>query len=288
MNDNLKHDTSLKAHFLDGGTVGTASAVAVTVYGATDVGRIRSDNEDAFVIVDISSGSAVAPGKERRIPFVGNGVLLMVCDGMGGAAAGGVAAHLASEVIALDLVKTGGTLGHSEVEPLRAALTLANQVIFDESRHRAGERGMGTTCTAGLLLAGRVVLAEVGDSRAYLFRAGVLRQLTRDQSLAAAMVDSGALTPEEAKTFPHKNVILQALGITNHVEPVTSEIEVASDDILLLCSDGVPGPVPDEKIAAILRDGHGLVACTQALIGAALAAGGPDNVTVILARYEGS
>src|ERR1039457_1269290 len=95
MNDNLKHDTSLKAHFLDGGTVGTASAVAVTVYGATDVGRIRSDNEDAFVIVDISSGSAVAPGKEKRIPFVGNGVLLMVCDGMGGAAAGGVAAHLA-------------------------------------------------------------------------------------------------------------------------------------------------------------------------------------------------
>ena len=114
---------------------------------------------------------------------------------------------------------------------------------------------MGTTCAAGLLLAGRVVLAEVGDSRAYLFRAGVLRQLTRDQSLAAAMVDSGALTSEEAKTFPHKNVILQALGISDHVEPVTSESEVTSNDILLLCSDGLHGSVPDERIAAILRDG---------------------------------
>jgi protein phosphatase len=281
MNDNPKLDPNAKAPVPD------AVAVAVTVCGATDLGRICTDNEDAFAIVDMSSGAAVALGSEKRIPFVGRAVLLIVCDGMGGAAAGEVAARLAGEVVAHEISQMGGTSGSSQVEPLRAALKLANQVIFEESRHRAGERGMGTTCTAGLLFAGRVVLAEVGDSRAYLFRAGKLRQLTRDQSLAAAMVDSGALTSEEAKTFPHSNVILQALGVQDHVEPVTSEIEPAPGDVLLLCSDGLHGPVPAERIAAILRDGTGLASCTRALISAALAAGGPDNVTVILARHEG-
>jgi protein phosphatase len=210
----------------------------------------------------------------------------MVCDGMGGAAAGEVAARLASEVVAREINKMGGVASSSEAESLRAALNLANQVIFDESHRRDDERGMGTTCTAGLLFANRVVFAEVGDSRAYLFRAGVLRQLTRDQSLVAAMVDSGALTPEEVKKFPHTNVILQAIGVQDHIEPVTSEIEPAPGDLILLCSDGLHGPVPDGQIMAILRDVPGLADCTQALISAALAAGGPDNVTVILARYE--
>ena len=286
MNDNPTHLLTLKPLVPEQSAEDTP-APAITVCGATDVGCLRPHNEDAFTITDLSSDSAVAPGEEKRLPLANNGVLLMVCDGMGGHAAGEVAARLAGEVVTRGLRDLGGTVGSSPATSLSAALTLANHKIFEESRRRDDERGMGTTCTAGLLFANRVVLAEVGDSRAYLFRTGTLQQLTRDQSLAMTLVAAGALTAEEVKTFPHTNVILQALGIQDHVESVTSEIVPARGDLILLCSDGLHGPVPDERIAAILRDTPDLAACAQALISAALSAGGSDNVTVILARYEG-
>jgi protein phosphatase len=210
----------------------------------------------------------------------------MVCDGMGGHAAGEVVARLAGEVVARGLRDLVGTIGNSPAASLGTVLTLANRRIFEESSSRDDERGMGTTCTVGLLFADHAVFAEVGDSRAYLFRAGVLQQLTHDQSLVAAMVDSGALTPDEVKNFPHTNVILQALGVKDTVEPVTSEIALESGDLILLSSDGLHGPVSNQEIADILRNTPNLTACAQSLISAALAAGGPDNVTVILARYE--
>jgi protein phosphatase len=286
MNDNPTRGSDPKASVPHDRTAGTTPAGAVTVCGATDVGCVRSHNEDAFTITDVSSDSTVGPGEEKRLPLASSGLVLMVCDGMGGHAAGEVAARLAGEVVTRGLRDLVGSIGNSPAASLGTVLTLANRRIFEESRRLDDRRGMGTTCTAGLLFANRVVLAEVGDSRAYLFRAGVLRQLTHDQSLAAAMVDSGALTPEEAKNFPHTNVILQALGVQDHVEPVISEIEPAPGDLILFCSDGLHGPVPDGQIASILRENLGLAACAKALISAALTAGGPDNVTVILARYE--
>lgn len=285
MNDNPTHPLTLKP-LVPEQSEEHISASAITVCGATDVGCLRTHNEDAFTITDLSSDSTVGPDEEKRLPLASNGVLLMVCDGMGGHAAGEVAARLAGEVVTRGLRDLGGTIGNSPAASLGAALTLANHKIFEESSRRDDERGMGTTCTAGLLFANRAVLAQVGDSRAYLFRAGILKQLTRDQSLAMSLVAAGALTAEEAKTFPHSNVILQALGVQDHVESVTSEIEPAPGDLILLCSDGLHGPVPDEQIATILRDTPDLAASVQALISAALAAGGPDNVTVILARYE--
>ena len=287
MNDNPTHGSAPKAPIPVDDHARAASAAAVTVCGATNVGCVRSHNEDAFTIADLSSDSTVGPGEGRSFPLANNGILLMVCDGMGGHAAGEVAARLAGEVVTRGLRDLGDAVGNSPAISLSAALTLANHTIFGESRRRDDERGMGTTCTAGLLFANRVVLAEVGDSRAYLFRMGTLQQLTRDQSLAMTLVAAGALTAEEVKTFPHTNVILQALGIQDHVESVTSEIVPARGDLILLCSDGLHGPVPDERIAAILRDTPDLAACAQALISAALSAGGSDNVTVILARYEG-
>jgi protein phosphatase len=286
MNDNPTHGSAPKAPIPASDHSGAASAVAVTVCGATDVGCVRSHNEDAFTIADLSSASTVGPGEEKRVPLASSGLLLMVCDGMGGHAAGEVAAQLAGEVVARGLRDMVGTIGNAPAASLRTVIALANRKIFDESSSRDDERGMGTTCTVGLLFANHAVFAEVGDSRAYLFRAGVLTQLTHDQSLVAAMVDSGALTPAEVENFPHTNVILQALGVKDTVEPVTCEIDVQPGDLILLSSDGLHGPVPNQSIADILRGTPNLTACTQALIDAALAAGGPDNVTVILARYE--
>jgi serine/threonine protein phosphatase PrpC len=265
---------------------GAASAVAVSVCGATDIGCVRSHNEDAFTIADLSSDSTVGPGEERRLPLANGGLLLMVCDGMGGHAAGEVAARLAGEVVTNGLRDMVDTIGNAPAASLGTVLALANRKIFEESSSRDDERGMGTTCTAGLLFAKHAVFAEVGDSRAYLFRAGVLTQLTHDQSLVATMLEAGLLPPGEVKNFPHTNVILQALGVKDTVEPVTSEIEIEPGDLILLSSDGLHGPVSNQEIADILRSTPNLTACTQALIDAALAAGGPDNVTVILARYE--
>jgi protein phosphatase len=286
MNDNPTHGAAPQTPIPTGDHAEAASAAAVTVCGATDVGCVRTHNEDAFTIADLSSDSTVGPGEEKRLPLASSGLLIMVCDGMGGHAAGEVAASLAGEVVTRGLRDMVGTVGNAPAASLATVLALANRRIFEESSSRADERGMGTTCTAGLLFANHAVFAEVGDSRAYLFRAGVLRQLTHDQSLVAAMVDSGALTQEEVRNFPHTNVILQALGVKDTVEPVTSEIAVESGDLLLLSSDGLHGPVSNQEIADILRNTPNLTACAQSLISAALAAGGPDNVTVILARYE--
>ena len=286
MNDNPTHGSAPKAPIPVDDHARAASAAAVTVCGATDVGCVRTHNEDAFTIADLSSDSTVDAGEEKRLPLASGGLLLMVCDGMGGHAAGEVAARLAGEVVARGLRDLVGTIGNSPAASLGTVLTLANRRIFEESSSRDDERGMGTTCTVGLLFADHAVFAEVGDSRAYLFRAGVLQQLTHDQSLVAAMVDSGALTPDEVKNFPHTNVILQALGVKDTVEPVTSEIALESGDLILLRSDGLHGPVSNQEIADILRNTPNLTACAQSLISAALAAGGPDNVTVILARYE--
>jgi PPM family protein phosphatase len=286
MNDNPTHGPNPKASVPDDGHAGTTLAGAVTVCVATDVGCVRTHNEDAFTIADLSSDATVDPGKEKRITLASSGLLLMVCDGMGGHAAGEVAAGLAGEVVAREVRGKGTATGRSPADVLRGALELANRAIFEESRHRDDKRGMGTTCTASLLFSGRAVLAEIGDSRAYLWRAATLRQLTRDQSLVATMMEAGLLSAEEAKVFPHTNVILQALGVSETVDPVISEIETEPGDLLLLCSDGLHGPVPNQDIASILRGTQDLSACTQALIEAALKAGGPDNVTVILARYE--
>jgi protein phosphatase len=264
----------------------TSGKTLVTVCGATDVGHVREDNEDAFAIGDVSSETVAAPTEPQAVPLSSEGVLLVVCDGMGGAAAGEVAARLACESLVHVFFERQREEGIGGGEALSSALRLANRVIFDESRRERDQRGMGTTCTAALVTPGHLVVGQIGDSRAYLFRRGNLRQLTKDQSLAMAMVDSGALAPTEIKDFPHGNVILQALGVQDDVTPVISEIDLQPEDTLLLCTDGLHGPVPQDEIAAIVHGTEHLSACARSLIHAALEAGGPDNVTVVLARVE--
>lgn len=254
-----------------------------TVCGGTDTGSQRDENQDTFVIADLESGRIERPCISTDVWVARPGVLMLVCDGMGGPAAGDVAAQLAANSIKQGLQAEGDNVGRSPTHSLKRAVLVANRVILDEANAHPEERGMGTTCTAALVSPDRLAIAQVGDSRAYLMRDGHLRPLTRDQTLVADLLDSGALKHDQVDQFPFRHVLAQALGTKPNVHPVITEIEVREGDRVLLCSDGLHGAVSDATIAAILSGARQVADASQALIDAALAAGGPDNVTVVVA-----
>jgi protein phosphatase len=245
----------------------------------------RRQNQDTYVIADLCSGEISSPCVEIGLSLSDRGLLLLVCDGMGGAAAGEVAAQIAAASIRENLVEEGTAVSEHPAKALHQAVAVANRAILDEVKVRPEEHGMGTTCTAAVVMPGRLTVAQVGDSRAYLLRAGALHLLTKDQSLAAQLVDFGVLKPDEVSTFGFRNVILQALGAKT-LKPVISEFSLLPGDRLLLCSDGLHGPVPDSEIREILSKSSDLADVTRALVDRALAAGGPDNVTVVVAEYR--
>jgi protein phosphatase len=265
--------------------VGGAPAVAVC--GATDIGLVRPQNEDTFMIVDLASGQLSSPCIGTDFSVSSSGVLLLVCDGMGGHAAGEIAARVAAQAIKECLVSEGPTMTEHPVESLKHAVMGANQAVLDEAKAKPEERGMGTTCTAAIVLPNRLVVGQVGDSRAYLFRDGELHALTRDQSLVSQMMDQGLLDAEQARRSPYRNVLLQALGGHTRLDPVVTEVDVRAGDRLLLCSDGLHGPVTDTRIAELVGATRDLTAAARALIAEALGAGGPDNVTVVVADCGG-
>jgi PPM family protein phosphatase len=263
--------------------MGAGQAPEVTVCGATDVGLVRPKNEDTFMIADLSSGELSHPCIGTDFSVSPSGVLLLVCDGMGGRAAGEIAARVAAEAIKEVLVSEGPTVTEHPVESLKHAVLDANQAVLDEAKANPEERGMGSTCTAAIVLPTRLVVGQVGDSRAYLFRDGQLRALTRDQSVASQLLAAGVLSDEQARKSPYRNVLLQALGGSTPLEPVITEVDLRAGDRLLLCSDGLHGPVRHERIAEIVATTPDLTAAAKALIAEALRAGGPDNVTVLVA-----
>jgi PPM family protein phosphatase len=255
----------------------------LTVCGGTNIGSERKQNQDTYVIADLESGRVSRPCIRTDVWVSRPGVLMLVCDGMGGRAAGDVAAQLAAESIKHDLQAEGDNVGRAPGESLNRAVLGANKVILDEAHAHPEEWGMGTTCTAAIVSPDRLAIVQVGDSRAYLFREGRLHTLTRDQTLASDLVDSGALKRDEVESFPYRHVLAQALGTNAKVKPVTTNIDLREGDRVLLCSDGLHGPVSDETIGSILTHTPDVAEVSQALIAAALAAGGPDNVTVVIA-----
>jgi len=254
-----------------------------TVCGGTDTGSQRDENQDTFVIADLESGRIERPCISTDVWVARPGVLMLVCDGMGGPAAGDVAAQLAATSIKERLEAEGDNVGRAPTHSLKRAVLQANAAILNEADAHPEERGMGTTCTAALVSPERLAIAQVGDSRAYLMREGRLRPLTRDQTLVADLLESGALKEDQVQQFPFRHVLAQALGTKPHVDPVITDVEVREGDRVLLCSDGLHGAVPDATIAAILSKTRHVDEASQALIDAALAAGGPDNVTVVVA-----
>ncbi len=234
---------------------------AVTSFGSrTDVGCVRDHNEDSLVV---------------RPP------LFAVADGMGGHAAGEVASEIAVNVLA-ELAPE-----HPDGAALQTAVEEANREIIRASRDGRGREGMGTTMTACMLEGERLLIAQVGDSRAYLLHQGKLQQLTRDHSLMADMIEAGQLTPEEARNHPQRSVITRALGSDPNTRPDIYEINVDAGDRLLVCSDGLSSMVRNETIEATLRRVRDPQRCASQLVNEAIAAGGHDNVTVIVSNVEG-
>lgn len=233
---------------------------ASTFGSRTDVGCVREHNEDSLV---------VAPP------------LYVVCDGMGGHAAGEVASEIAVNVIADRAPAT------PDAAALGQAVEEANLAIIQAAREGVGRAGMGCTCTAAILENERLIVAQVGDSRAYLLHGGTLQQITRDHSLMADFIEAGQITPEEARVHPQRSVITRALGSDPRTQPDLFEINVNTGDRLLICSDGLTSMIEDYEIEDILNRTPDPQIAASKLVNAAIAAGGHDNVTVIVVNVTG-
>jgi PPM family protein phosphatase len=261
--------------------------VKVEVFGKTDVGRARPGNEDAFLVADLTDPCALRESVvlERKVGQCG--VLLVVADGMGGMAAGEVASGMATHTIYSHLTEPSrqkATEPRLFAERLQEALETANGDIHDYALAHPELRGMGTTATAAGFLGDSVYLAHVGDSRAYLVRDRRIRQLTQDQSLTQRLVDTGELTATEAAQSNHRHVILQALGPATHVSVAMTRQRVQREDILVLCSDGLSSAVSSDEIAGVVSAEAEISAACDRLVNLANERGGPDNITIILAR----
>lgn len=234
----------------------------ITFATSTHTGLVRGSNEDSFF---------------ARPP------VFMVADGMGGAQAGEVASGMAAKAFAWIMPQTG-----SPQDELAKLISRINSSIYEAAGGDTDHSGMGTTITAAAIAGDLVGFAHVGDSRAYLWRDGELRQLTDDHSLVGEMLRQGKITGAEAANHPQRSIITRALGVDRIVDIDTDSIGWKPGDIFLLCSDGLYSMIPDEEIAGIFTDGETLTTIADTLVEAALSGGGADNVTVVLFCPGGS
>ena len=239
----------------------------ITSAGRSDVGVIRSGNEDNYVVVP-----------ERGI--------FVVADGMGGHAAGEVASEMAVRYITREL-GSPGDLGDEQVaERMRTAIRAANAAIFQRTLTELDKRGMGTTVTALVLHSARFLVGQVGDSRAYLLRDGALTQITKDHSYVQEQVDAGYLTPEQARSHPYSNVITRCVGANSDVVPDVYAGAVRLGDLFLLASDGLTGMLEDPELTKVLVADRTPQEKVDELIIEANRHGGLDNITAVLVRID--
>lgn len=276
--------------------------IEVRVSVRTHPGQRRDENQDALLVLgDLgdSGGAVRLDSREGSGDYRGSGSftlgekgsIAVVADGMGGAVAGARASQLATDVISRVMLSRWGvdrkTTPSQFAGRLREAVLEANARIFLDAVEEPERRGMGTTVTAAGILQSFIYTAQVGDSRAYLVRNGDAVQITRDQSMTQELVESGALTPEEAEVSEHRNVILQALGTKPEVEVEITYQEVRRGDRLVLCSDGLSGVVRDDEVAGRIDGEEDLLQACEDLVAVANARGGPDNITVIALAFDG-
>src|SRR5436309_12112503 len=269
----------------------SAKPIRVQVLGRTDLGKTREHNEDCFLVAELTRGERAADSAQRQHEVGERGSLFIVADGMGGAAAGELASEMATETIYEQMIRMWGNEKDVTAQRfayrLKEAVEVANTHIHTYAKAHPEVRGMGTTTTAAGVLADHLFLSQVGDSRAYLIRGGVATQLTKDQSLMQRLVEAGELTEEEAAQSERRNIILQALGPDAKVKVDLTHQELRRGDLLVLCSDGLSGLVKKEEIAAAVSPGTVLAGAAERLIALANERGGPDNITVIIARFDG-
>ena len=258
------------------------SELSITACGVTDVGVVREHNEDAFVVADAKTGAIVDVARPQ---LLGGPLLVAVADGMGGENAGEVASAMTLESLRTNLARS---FTHREPSAaLTSSIHQAHEAIVAASAS-PGRTGMGATLVAALIDGHTAWVASVGDSRVYLLRDGVLSQVTRDQSLLQRLIDEGQIAPEDVASFPHKNVILQAVG---HAATPTLwipmiEVPLHDQDVLMLCSDGLSGEVDDAELCSILATTVPLDITAARLVSRANERGGNDNITVVLATIR--
>jgi serine/threonine protein phosphatase PrpC len=261
-------------------TTAAETNATVAVCGMTDVGLARSNNEDAFRVVDLGAGDTVDASQHTLVELGPRGMLLVVCDGMGGENAGEVASALAVEVISSHMASVARDL--DAVASLRAAVDHANELVV-AAADDPGRKGMGTTVVAVLIRGADAFTAEVGDSRAYVMRRGVLTQITKDQTYVQLLLDQGLLPPDAVKSSVAKNVVLQAVGKAPELIVAQRRLSLRGGDQLLLCSDGLSSFVTDEEITSVLASSVSLDQACSELIALANERGGHDNITVVTA-----
>ncbi len=270
----------------------------ITVYAMTDVGMVRAGNEDTFLVVNLDTSDTWTPVTVEDEPPAhlssfeqsSHGTVLAVSDGMGGALAGEVASRMAVDGVRHHMLhfQSSGTFASFPFhEQLRLAVEQANSQINNESMSNADYAGMGATFTAAGVDNGVLTIAQIGDSRCYLIRNGRIALVTHDQSLVWQLVEAGHITEEEAETHQYKNVILQALGAQPRINVVVDRIPLNHGDTVLLCSDGLSGRVRAEEMLDIVTKGSTLREACEALIQLANDRGGEDNITVVLAQFDG-
>ena len=270
----------------------------VELHAKSDVGRVRRGNEDNFLVLELTgektwtgSDGAESPKELTSFDLGEKGLVLVVSDGMGGALAGDVASRMAVDSVREMLMGNGEEDGcHPElplVDCLKNATVYANLAIHLRSQEDSRCAGMGATFTGAAVRNDMLDLVQVGDSRAYIIRKNQIRLATKDQSLVQQLVDVGQISEAEAETHMFRNVILQALGAQSEVTPVTGRIRLRRGDTLLLCSDGLSGKLRAEDIQNIVMSNPQLSKACSELVAEANNRGGEDNITVVLARFEG-
>jgi protein phosphatase len=244
----------------------------------------RSGNEDAFLVADLTTGNVGLGPDMSTHPVGARGSLMVVSDGMGGAVAGEIASEMAVTSIRESLMEIPTDLTVSE--RLKMATEVANEKIWEHAQQNPELSGMGATVTAVLVQETTAYIAQVGDSRAYLVRGEQIKQLTKDQSLAQMLIDSGAITPEQVSSVP-QNVIMQALGTQPTVKVALTAVELFRNDCLLICSDGLSNKIQAIEMREMARSSTDLTATCRRLVEIANERGGEDNITVIMARFDG-
>ncbi len=267
------------------------SGIHVSVYGMSDLGRVRKNNEDNFVVANLTTGEASLVPSLRSHDLGPRGTLFLVADGMGGEACGEVASQICSVTIPrrlFDNLKSIERISETNfVLLLRESIEFANQVIFERAQSNTMYGGMGTTTTAAALFGVYLFVAQVGDSRAYLIRNKGMVQLTRDQTFLNYLAEIGAELPPEPQKDSRRSILTQAVGTSETVEVKITYTKVRQSDGILLCSDGLYNMVGFDDILTIVSSQDSLESKLKSLIDKANEGGGTDNITAILAEFSG-
>ena len=265
--------------------------INVSLFGMSDVGRVRKNNEDSFVVCNLTTGEAGLTPSLRDHTLGVRGTLLLVADGMGGEASGEVASQICTATVPKrlydNLKSLGGVSETNFVLLLREAIEFANQIIYQKAQTNPAYRGMGTTTTAAAIFGPYLFVAQVGDSRAYLIRNQQVTQLTKDQTFLNYLKEIGAELPADPEKDSRRSILTQAVGSSETVDVKVTYTKIRQGDGLLLCSDGMYNMVPLPEIIASLTPEDSLTNKCKSLIDKANANGGMDNITVIMSEFAG-